>query len=118
MTKKLQPVVSHDVDVWISSVLNERQGQVVDVVKVARHPRVLDHVQQRKKNVRRTLTEPDVGIEAVLKEKCQEIANELESGRLVLVSGQRNVFSGSKVEDVQRGQVAPGGAVRIRAILA
>ena len=51
----------------------------------------------------RPLAEPDVGIKAVLKQQGQEVAHELEAGRFVLVSRQRNVFGGGKVQDVQRG---------------
>ncbi len=72
------------------------------MVEVPWHSRILDHVQEWEEDVGRPLAEPDIGIEAVLKQQGQEVAHELEAGRFVLVAGQRNVFSGRKVQDVQR----------------
>jgi hypothetical protein len=62
------PVVSDNVDVGICSVLNEGEREIIDVVQVSRHPRVLHHVEQRQQDVRRPLAEPNVGVEAVLAE--------------------------------------------------
>ena len=54
----------------------------------------------------------------MLEQERQQISNKLESGSLVLVPGQRDVLRGSKVQDVQRGQVTPRSTIRIGAILA
>ena len=90
----------HDVHVGISSILDEGKRQIIDVIEVSRHASVLHHVEERQQDVRRSLTEPDVGIETVLEKKRQQVPNKLESGGLVLVSRETDIFRGSKVQDV------------------
>ena len=64
------------------------------------------------------LAEPNIGIQTMLEQECQQISDKLKSGSLVLIPGQRDVLRGRKVQYVQRGQVTPRSTIRTGAVLA
>lgn len=65
--------------VRVGTILDEGEGEVVDVVEIGGYSRVPHHVHQGEEDVVVALAETDVGVQAVLEQKRQQVPNKLKA---------------------------------------
>ena len=103
--------------VGVGSVLQQCQCEGGNKVEILGWASILDHVHEWEQNMMGALGEADIGIQPVLQQQSQQVADELECLSLLLLPGQWYVFSSGEHEDMQRGQVGLGAAVGVGSVL-
>lgn len=64
----------------------------------------------------RSLTESNIRIQIMVQQKSQKTSDKCKSIDFILVSTQRNIFCGCKIQHMQRSQIWSGAAIGIGAI--